>query len=69
MGNLNIEKDKELLALGKEVRRRRKAIVEKWKAENPNMARGECNTPEMRALEQEAMARYGEILKKYEKLD
>ena len=68
MENLMDERKKELLALGKEMTRRRKVIVEKWKAERPNMVRGECNTIEMRALEQEAKIRYGEILKKYENL-
>ena len=65
----NEEKEKELIELSKDIAKRRKVIVEKWLADKPHIIRGECNTPEMKALEQEAVRRYGEILEKYKNTD
>ena len=65
----NEEMKKELIELGKDIAKRRKVIVEKWLADKPHLIRGECNTPEMKALEQEAVRRYGEILEKYKNTD
>ena len=65
----NEEKEKELIELSKDIAKRRKVIVEKWLADKPHIIRGECNTPEMKALEQEEVRRYGEILEKYKNTD
>lgn len=59
----------ELLALGREYSVRREKILEEWrKTITGVMIRGECNTPEMLALEAEVKRRYGEILEKYKAL-
>ncbi len=59
----------ELLALGKDYAVRSEEIIKEWrKTITGVMIRGECNTPEMRALEAEVKRRYGEILEKYKAL-
>lgn len=58
----------ELLKLGRKSRIRGKAITEAWLAAHPGISRGECNTPEMRALREEIRQEYGQILEKYERL-
>lgn len=56
----------ELLALGKDYAVRSEEIIKEWrKTITGVMIRGECNTPEMLALEAEVKRRYGEILEKY----
>lgn len=65
----NEEMKKELIELGKDIAKRRKVIVEKWLADKPHLIRGECNTPEMRALRQEYKERYFEIVEKYKNTD
>lgn len=58
----------ELLKLGQKSRIQGKAITESWLAAHPGISRGECNTPEMRALQEEIRQEYGQILEKYERL-
>lgn len=59
----------ELLALGKDYAVRSEEIIKEWrKTITGVMIRGECNTPEMLALEAEVKRRYGEILEKYKAL-
>ena len=65
----NVAMHEEFKKLDREMNKREKAIVDKWLADKPHIIRGECNTPEMKALEQEAVRRYGEILEKYKNSD
>lgn len=65
----NVAMHEEFKKLDREMNKREKAIVDKWLADKPHLIRGECNTPEMKALEQEAVRRYGEILEKYKNTD
>lgn len=59
----------ELLALGKDYAVRSEKIIKEWrKTITGVMIRGECNTPEMLALEAEVKRRYGKILEKYKAL-
>ena len=58
----------ELLKLGQKSRIQEKAITESWLAAHPGISRGECNTPEMRALREEVRQEYGRILEKYARL-
>lgn len=55
----------ELLAAGKKYAELSKEIIKKWRAGLPEMMRGECNTPEMRALRKEWYDRFMEIKEKY----
>lgn len=57
-----------LLKLGQKSRIQGKAITESWLAAHPGISRGECNTPEMRALREEVRQEYGRILEKYARL-
>ena len=45
--------------------KREDEIIKKWRAGLPEMMRGECNTPEMRALRKEWYDRFMEIKEKY----
>lgn len=63
--NKQEEKKKELRLLGRDIAIREQKIVAEWKNANPDMVRGECNTPEMKALREEEIKRYREILRKY----
>lgn len=65
----NVAMHEEFKKLDREMNKREKAIVDKWRADNPYMIRGECNTPEMRALRQEYKERYFEIVEKYKNTD
>lgn len=62
-------KNQELLELGKERARRRKPIVEAWKAAHPHSTRGTVISPEMTALEEEIRIRHKEIHERYEALE
>lgn len=53
--------------LDKETNQKERAILEKWREENPNIKRGICNTPEMKALRQEYKEKYFAIVEKYKK--
>lgn len=55
--------------LDKETNQRERAILEKWRANNPNIKRGICNTPEMKALRQEYKEKYFAILEKYKNIN
>ena len=46
---------------------KRKGYFRKMREENPNIKRGICNTPEMKALREEEKKKYFEILEKYKK--
>ena len=61
----------ELDALSSEIAARKKVVSDAWKATlpDPKRMRGECNTPEMRALREEEKRRFGEILEKYKNKD
>lgn len=65
----NIAMHEEFKKLDREMNKREKAIVDKWLADKPHLVRGECNTPEMRALRQEYKERYFEIVEKYKNTD
>lgn len=58
----------ELKALDHEYAIRERKISKAWLAAHPGISRGECNTPEMRALREEIRQEYGQILEKYERL-
>ena len=58
----------ELKALDHEYAIRERKISKAWLAAHPGVSRGECNTPEMRALREEKKQKYFEIVEKYEKL-
>ncbi len=64
---LSEKQEKELNKISKEFWKKEKAILEKWREENPNIKRGICNTPEMKALREEEKKKYFEILEKYKK--
>lgn len=71
MGKIDLDEAEkaELLALGKDYAVRSEEIIKEWrKTITGVMIRGECNTPEMLALEAEVKRRYGEILEKYKAL-
>lgn len=57
--------DQELHELSLEMNTKDEEIVKKWRSENPYIVRGECNTPEMRALREERKNRYFAIIEKY----
>ena len=65
----NVAMHEEFKKLDREMNKREKAIVDKWLADKPHLIRGECNTPEMRALRQEYKERYFEIVEKYKNTD
>lgn len=64
---LSEKQEKELNKISKEFWKKEKAILEKWREDNPNIKRGICNTPEMKALREEEKKKYFEILEKYKK--
>lgn len=64
---LSEKQEKELNKISKEFWKKEKAILEKWREENPNIKRGICNTPEMKALRQEYKEKYFAIVEKYKK--
>lgn len=60
----------ELLALGKENAEKWGALVDKWRAENPNFIGMLENSaiPGLRELQEETKQKHFEILKKYNKI-
>lgn len=62
---MNKKMEMELSNLDKEMVEREKEIIKKWKEANPHMIRGECNTPEMKALIKEWKERCFKIARKY----
>lgn len=62
---MNKEMEIEFSKLDKEMSERKKKIVKKWRAGLPNTMKGECNTPEMKALREEWKERYFKIVEKY----
>lgn len=61
----NADKERELLALGKEIADRRQVIVDEWKKTHEMPLRGIANAKAQKELDLEAARRYGEILEKY----
>ncbi len=71
MEKIDLEKKKseELSALGKYYSKRSEAIIKEWRRTLPGTSYyGQCNTPEMIALEAELKRRYFEIQEKYKTL-
>lgn len=62
---MNKNKQLEYEKLDEEMIKREDEIIKKWRAGLPEMMRGECNTPEMRALRKEWYDRFMEIKEKY----
>lgn len=62
---MNKKMEMELSNLDKEMVEREDEIIKKWRAGLPNTMRGECNTPEMKALIKEWKERCFKIARKY----
>lgn len=59
------EQEKELNEVSAEFWKKEKAILEKWRVDNPNIKRGICNTSEMKAFRKEKKEKYFAIVEKY----